>query len=62
LIRQLEVKGTTPIKYYMTKGDMFHTQEDRTKCMVQITQALAAHIRPTHGFEMPVIYLPEEAM
>ena len=30
--------------------------------MVQITQALATQIQPTHGFEMPVIYLPEEAM
>ena len=28
---------------------------------MQITQALSSHIQPTHGFEMPVIYIPEEA-
>lgn len=45
----------------MTKGDVFKTEEDRAKCMCQITQELSANIRPTHGFEMPVIYIPEEA-
>lgn len=29
--------------------------------MVQITQTLSATIKPTHGFEMPLIYIPEEA-
>lgn len=42
----------------MTKGDMFDSESDRTKCMCQITQALSASIPPMHGFEMPLIYLP----
>ena len=45
----------------MTKGDMFRTDEDMAKCMCQITQTLTASIPPMHGFEMPLIYLPDEA-
>ena len=45
----------------MTKGDMFKSDQDLSKCMCQITQTLAASIPPMHGFEMPLIYLPTEA-
>ena len=45
----------------MTKGDMFKSEEDRSKCMCQITQTLSSTIKPAHGFQMPLIYIPEEA-
>jgi hypothetical protein len=40
---------------------MFKSEEDRSKCMCQITQALSSAIKPAHGFQMPLIYVPEEA-
>mmetsp|Transcript_21873 Transcript_21873/g.29281 ORF Transcript_21873/g.29281 Transcript_21873/m.29281 type:complete len:179 (+) Transcript_21873:510-1046(+) len=49
------------VKFFMTKGDMFRSDQDLAKCMCQITQTLAASIPPMHGFEMPLIYLPSEA-
>ena len=54
-------KNLCDIKFFMTKGDMFASEEDQAKCMCQITQTLAASIPPAHGFEMPLIYLPNEA-
>lgn len=45
----------------MTKGDVFDSDEDRMKCMCQITQSLSTVIPPMHGFQMPIIYLPKEA-
>ena len=30
--------------------------------MVQITQTLSTRVKASHGFEMPVIYIPEKAM
>jgi len=44
--------------FVMTKGDVFDTDEDRLKCMCQITQSLSTVIPPMHGFQMPIIYLP----
>ena len=58
--RLIKEQSHAEVKFYMTKGDMFKTESDCNKCMVQITQALTTSIDPTHGFEMPVIYLPEE--
>ena len=55
-------QNETEIRFYMTKGDMVTSLEDQQKCLVQITQALSSNINPTHGFEMPVIFLPDEAM
>lgn len=49
------------VKFFMTKGDMFRDEQDQAKCMCQITQTLTASIPPMHGFEMPLIYLPNEA-
>ena len=51
-------RRSAEVRFYMTKGDMFDSESDRTKCMCQITQALSASIPPMHGFEMPLIYLP----
>ena len=44
----------------MTKGDMFEAEDDRLKCMCQITQSLATAIPPMHGFQMPIIHLPSQ--
>ena len=52
----------TDIRFYMTKGDMFSSYEDQMKCMVQIIQTLSTRVKASHGFEMPVIYIPEKAM
>jgi hypothetical protein len=46
--------------FVMTKGDIFDTDEDRLKCMCQITQSLSTVIPPMHGFQMPIIYLPNQ--
>lgn len=61
LVAKLVQQTKCEVKFYMTKGDMFQSEEDRSKCMCQITQTLAASIPPAHGFEMPLIYLPDEA-
>ena len=39
---------------------MFRTEQDRAKCMCQITQGLSHSMIATHGFEMPMIYIPSE--
>ena len=59
--RLLSEQNHAEVRFYMTKGDMFKSEEDRSKCMCQITQTLSASIKPTHGFQMPLIYIPEEA-
>ena len=49
------------IKFVMTKTDMFNNEDDKIKCVCQITQELSSFITPEHGFEMPVIYIPDKA-
>ncbi len=61
MISKLVVQPRCDVKFYMTKGDMFKSDQDMAKCMCQITQTLSASIPPMHGFEMPLIYLPNEA-
>ena len=61
LIARLMQQNNTDVKFYMTKGDMFTSDEDLAKCMCQITQTLSQCIPASHGFEMPLIYLPHEA-
>ena len=61
LVAKLVEKNICDVKFFMTKGDMFASEEDQVKCMCQITQTLASCIQPAHGFEMPLIYLPNEA-
>ena len=46
------------VHFVMTKGDVFETDDDRLKCMCQITQSLATVLPPMHGFSMPIISLP----
>ena len=46
----------------MTKGDIFKTEQDCNKCMVQITSALSSILPPQHGFEIPIIYIPDEVL
>jgi len=46
------------VHFVMTKGDVFETDDDRLKCMCQITQSLATVLPPMHGFAMPIISLP----
>lgn len=48
------------VKFFMTKGDMFGDEADCNKTMVQITSALTQVLPPMHGFEMPIIYVPDE--
>ena len=59
--RLMEEQDHAEVRFYMTKGDMFKSEEDRSKCMCQITQTLSSTIKPAHGFQMPLIYVPEEA-
>jgi len=61
-VKKIVDQNSTEVRFYMTKGDMFKSEDDRYKTICQITQALSSKvIEPTHGFEMPVIYIPEEA-
>lgn len=48
------------VHFVMTKGDVFETDDDRLKCMCQITQSLATVLPPMHGFAMPIISLPNK--
>lgn len=51
----------TEVKFFMTKADMFKSDQDRNKCMVQIISGLSATIPATHGLEMPLIFIEDEA-
>jgi len=62
LVGKLMREPHLDVKFYMTKGDMFKSEEDKGKCMCQITQALSSAIPATHGFEMPLMYIPDEAL
>lgn len=61
LIKRLMEETRTEVKFFMTKVDMFRTEQDRNKCMVQVISGLSATVPATHGLEMPLIYIEEEA-
>ncbi|CDW79068.1 eh domain-containing protein 3 [Stylonychia lemnae] len=58
MIQQLYKNHQSKLQFIMTKGDMFDSDDDRLKCMCQITQSLSTIIPPMHGFQMPIISLP----
>jgi GTPase Era involved in 16S rRNA processing len=62
LINELITQECAEVRFIMTKGDMFKTEQDRAKCMCQITQGVSHAITAMHGFEMPLIYIPSESL
>ena len=47
------------MRYFLTKADTIGKASDLTKVICQITQNLCAHIKNTHGFNVPAIYIPQ---
>jgi uncharacterized protein involved in tolerance to divalent cations len=55
------INDKVDVRFFLTKGDVFETPADAIKTACQITQELTKTIKPAHGFEMPIIYLPTKA-
>mmetsp|Transcript_42077 Transcript_42077/g.51026 ORF Transcript_42077/g.51026 Transcript_42077/m.51026 type:complete len:459 (-) Transcript_42077:215-1591(-) len=60
VIKRLNESHAEKMQYYMTKADQVETETDRQRVLIQITQNLHPHIKNSHAFSLPTIYLPNE--
>jgi hypothetical protein len=59
VIRRLNDTGhAEKMQYYMSKADQVETELDRQRVLTQITMNLHPHIKNSHAFKLPTIYLP----
>jgi len=61
LVKRLYPSNLNKLHFYMTKGDVFDSEEDKVKCVCQITQGVTSYVPPMHGFQIPIIYMPNKA-
>mmetsp|Transcript_11338 Transcript_11338/g.21478 ORF Transcript_11338/g.21478 Transcript_11338/m.21478 type:complete len:464 (+) Transcript_11338:74-1465(+) len=60
VIRRLNDTGhAEKMQYYMSKADQVDTELDRQRVLTQITMNLHPHIKNSHAFKLPTIYLPK---
>lgn len=61
VIKRLNVNHAEKMQYYMSKADQVETELDRQRVLIQITQNLHPHIKNSHAFNLPTIFLPNES-
>jgi hypothetical protein len=60
VIRRLNDTGhAEKMQYYMSKADQVETELDRQRVLTQITMNLHPHIKNSHAFKLPTVYLPK---
>lgn len=58
VVKRLNEVHYEKMRYFLTKADTIDKPSDLTKVICQITQNLCSHIKNTHGFNVPPIFIP----